>query len=171
MRKAVLLLLLLASCRRSETAPAATTPQAFIVSAYLAAAGDADVCALAARQGRLPETRTLGAAVQRTLVDLRNDLAGAAQRKNISLPKGMEEKKLALRDNLAQLPGRIFDQGYALAMVQDTRAMLALFNAGISDPAVQNIINKYRTQLEQHQRDADRLLNQLGGSPWPNFEP
>src|SRR5579884_2041995 len=111
-------------CRReSAVAPAVSTPQSFIVSAYLAAAGDADVCALAARQARLPETRTLGAATYRTLAGMRNDLVSIAQRKGIALPKGMEEKKLALRDNLSQLPGRIFDQGYSLAMVQDTRAM------------------------------------------------
>src|SRR5579859_3942062 len=88
-------------CRReSALSPAVSTPESFIVSAYLAAAGDADVCALAARQGRLPETRVLGAATHRTLVDLRNDLAADAQRKNIALPKGLQEKKLALRDNL-----------------------------------------------------------------------
>jgi predicted outer membrane protein len=148
-----------------------STPQSFIVSAYLAAAGDADVCALAARQARLPETRTLGAATYRTLAALRNDLVAAAQRKGIALPKGMEEKKLALRDNLSQLPGRIFDQGYSLAMVQDTRSMLELFNAHINDADVQNIITKYRAQLQEHQREASRVLNELGGPPWPNFEP
>ena len=171
MRRVLLCVVLLASCHRSERSPAATTPQSFIVSAYLAAAGDADVCALAARQGRLPETRTLGAATSRTLTEMRNDLAAAAQRKHIALPAGLPEKKLALRDNLSQLPGRIFDQGYALAMVQDTRAMLQLFNARIDDPDVHNIVNKYRAQLEAEQRDANRLMNQLGGPPWPNFEP
>ena len=159
-------------CRReSAVAPAVSTPQSFIVAAYLAAAGDADVCALAARQGRLPETRVLGASIHRTLLDLRNDLASDAQRKKIALPNGIEEKKLALRDNLSQLPGRVFDQGYALAMVQDTRAMLQLFNARIDDPDVRNIVNKYRAQFDAQQRDANRLLSQLGGAPWPNFEP
>ncbi|HJT17152.1 MAG TPA: DUF4142 domain-containing protein [Thermoanaerobaculia bacterium] len=150
---------------------AVNTPQSFIVSAYLAAAGDADVCALAARQARLPETRNLGAASYRTLAAMRNDLVFIAQRKGIALPKGMEEKKLALRDNLSQLPGRIFDEGYTLAMVQDTRAMLQMFGARINDPDVQNIVTKYRAQLQDDGREANRILNQLGGPPWPNFEP
>ena len=162
---------LLASCHRPERAPAVTTPQSFIVSAYLAAAGDADVCALAAHQAVLPATRTLGAATHATLVNLRADLVAAAQRKNLALPQGIEEKKLALLDNLSHLYGRLFDQGYALAMVQDTRAMLQLFDASVDDPDVRNIITKYRARLEQHQRDASKLLNELGGPPWPNLEP
>jgi|SRR5581483_4440220 len=157
-------------CGRESAAPVAT-PQSFVVSAYLAAAGDADVCALAARKGRLPETRTLGAAVHGTLASLQSDLQSVAQRKNIALPKGIEEKKLALRDNLEQLPGRIFDEGYALAMVQDTHAMLQLFSARSSDPDLQNIVNKYRDQFQAEQRDAGKLLGHLGGPPWPNFEP
>ena len=154
MRRVVLFFFLLASCHRSERAPAVSTPQSFIVSAYLAASGDAEVCALATGQ-----------------THLRADLIAAARRKNVALPQGMEEKKLALLDNLSHLYGRLFDQGYALAMVQDTRAMLQLFNARVDDPDVRNIITKYRARLERHQRDASQLLNQLGGPPWPNFEP
>jgi predicted outer membrane protein len=167
----VLLLLLAMSCQRSERGAEAVTPQSFIVSAYLAAAGDANVCALAARRASLPETRILGAATYRTLVGLRGDLVSAAQRKQIALPASIEEKKLALRDNLSQLPGRVFDQGYALAMVQDTRTMLQLFNAPVDDPVVRDIISKYRAQFVAQQHDAGRLLNELGGAPWPNFSP
>ncbi|HLJ74203.1 MAG TPA: hypothetical protein VKU62_06430, partial [Thermoanaerobaculia bacterium] len=61
--------------------------------------------------------------------------------------------------------------GDALAMVQDTRAMLQLFNARIDDPDVRNIINKYHAQFDARQRDANHLLSELGGPPWPSFEP
>lgn len=161
------------SCGRSR--PAATqsviTPESFITSAYLAASGDADVCALAARQARLPETRELGAALQRTLTGMRGDLTSVAQRRKMALPKGIEEKKLALRDNLSILPGRIFDEGYAVAMVQDTRSMLQLLNARVDDPDVRGIAAKYRDQIQLAQRDSNRLLDRLGGPPWPAFEP
>jgi predicted outer membrane protein len=163
------------SCGRSRPATnqAASTPESFLTSAYLAASGDADVCALATRQARLPETRELGAALHRTLISMRTDLANVARRRRVSLPNGLEERKLALKDNLSILPGRIFDQGYALAMVQDTRAMLQGFDAAsrVNDPDVRNIIAKYQQQIRERQRDSDRLLSRLGGAPWPAFEP
>ena len=159
-------------CRReSALSPAVSTPESFIVSAYLAAAGDADVCALAARQARLPETRELGAALQRTLTGMRGDLSSVAQRRKMALPKGIEEKKLALRDNLSILPGRIFDEGYAVAMVQDTRSMLQTLDARVDDPDVRSIAAKYREPIQVAQRDSNRLLDRLGGPPWPAFEP
>ena len=162
-------------CGRSRPATnqVASTPESFITSAYLAASGDADVCALATHQARLPETRELGAALHRTLTGMRSDLANVAQRRRIALPKGLEERKLALKDNLSILPGRIFDEGYALAMLQDTRAMLQGFDAAsrINDPDVRNIITKYQQQIREQQRGSGELLNRLGGPPWPAFEP
>ena len=159
------------SCRGSHpaTGQAAANTESLLTSAYLAASGDADVCALAARQARLPETRELGAALQRTLTGVRNDLAAVAQRRGIALPKGLEEKKLALRDNLAMLPGRIFDQGYGLAMFQDTRAMLLMEKTADAD--VRNIITKYDAELHARQNDASQVIDRAGGLPWPAFEP
>ena len=158
------------SCRGSHPAAGqAANTESLITSAYLAASGDADVCALATHQARLPETRELGAALQRTLTGMRADLATVAQRRGIALPKGPEEKKVALHDNLAMLPGRIFDQGYALAMFQDTRAMLQMEKTGDAD--VRNIIAKYDAQLRAHQSDASQVLDHAGGTPWPAFEP
>ena len=157
-------------CRGSHPAAGqAANTESPITSAYLAASGDADVCALATRQARLPETRELGAALQRTFTGMRNELAALAQRRGVALPKGLEEKKLALRDNLAMLPGRIFDQGYALAMFQDTRAILQLEKA--SDADVRNVITKYGDQLRTAQNNSSAVLEHAGGTPWPAFEP
>ena len=100
---------------------------------------------------------------------MRADFAAAAQRRGIALPKGDAEKKVALRDNLAMLPGRVFDQGYALAMFQDTRALLQMENAADSD--ARNIVTKYDAQLRAHQSDSSRVLSDAGGVPWPAFEP
>ena len=100
---------------------------------------------------------------------MRDELAAAAQRRGVALPKGAEERKVALRDNLAMLPGRVFDQGYALAMVQDTRGMLEMEKGPDAD--VRNIITKYDAQLHNGQRDASTVLQNAGGLPWPAFEP
>jgi len=157
-------------CRGSHPpAGQAASAESLITSAYLAASGDADVCALATRQARLPETRELGAALQRTLTGMRDDLAVVAQRRGVALPKGMLEKKVALRDNLAMLPGRIFDQGYALAMFQDTRAMLQMEK--VADADVRNIVTKYSEQLRAAQSNSSEVLKHAGGIPWPVFEP
>jgi predicted outer membrane protein len=170
MRRVAVLIFCLASCGRSETK---ISPQSFIAWTYLAASGDIDVCALARRQARLPETRALGTAVHRTLIGVRDDLAAIAQRRHLPLAKSIEEKKQALRDNLSILSGRVFDQGYALAMVQDTRALLQAFDAAgaLDDEDVHKIVTKYRPQLEAEQRDSSHLLAQLGGPPWPAFKP
>ena len=100
---------------------------------------------------------------------MRDELAAAAHRRGVALPKGAEEKKVALRDNLSQLPGRIFDQGCALAMFQDTRAMLQMENDSDSD--VRNIITKYDAQLRGAQAGSNEVLQHAGGIPWPAFEP
>jgi len=140
---------------------------------YLASAGDVNVCALAARQARLTETRQLGIMVQHTLTSMRNDLAAAAQRRHLPMPKGIEEKKQALADNLATLPGQRFDEGYTLAMLQDTRSMRQTLDAAaaLPDSDVHNIISKYRVQIQDEQRTSARLLTRLGGPPWPAFTP
>jgi hypothetical protein len=159
-----------AACGRSRApgvAMAQSSPQVILATVFQDVAGDAMISTVAAKRGRLPETRELGAAMSKTLGDLRDDLARAAQRRNIALPKQMEEKKIALRDNLDMLPGQVFDRGYSLAMTQDTDSLLKKFDAAGSDPDLRNIASKYRSAIEDQHRAADRLLSRLGGSPWP----
>jgi hypothetical protein len=167
MRKVTFALLILfaAGCGR-HAAQAQTNPQLLIVSTFLDSAGDAEVSALAARKGKLPQTRELGAATQRTLSEMRDDLAHIAQRRNIQLPKGFEEKKIALRDNLSILPNQVLDRAYALAMSQDLAALIQKLD-GTNDSDLQTLAKKYRAAIDQEHRTADQLLKSLGGYPWP----
>ncbi len=164
-RKVVVLLLLLACNRRSQTA--AANPQTLLPSVISNAAGDAEVSALAARRARLPETRELAADIQRTASAVRDEFARVAQRRNVAVPKALEEKKIALRDNLLILPGQVLDRAYALAMSQDMKTLLHNLDAISSDSDLRQLTGKYRFAIEDHQRAADRLLSRLGGSPWP----
>ena len=174
MRKLLICLMMInIACSRGQasgTAEAAQTdPRIFLSTAIGDAGADAVISELAARRGRLPDTRELGAATARTLAAMRDDLARLAQRRNVSVPKQMEEKKVALRDNLEILPGQVFDRGYALAMVQDIDALLTKLDAvgSARDADLQNVAEKYRSALQDHRRAADRLLSRLGGYPWP----
>ena len=174
MRKFLICLMMInIACSRGQasgtTAAAQTDPQMFLPTAIGDAGADAVISELAARRGRLPETRELGAVTAKTLAAMRDDLARLAQRRNISGPKQMAEKKVALRDNLEILPGQVFDRGYALAMVQDIDALLTKLDAvgSAKDADLQNVAEKYRSTLQDHRRDAGRLLSRLGGYPWP----
>jgi len=180
MRKAVVLVIAAVfafGCGRKgarvEGAGAPKTPQAFITSTLMATAVDADVAVMASRQARLPETRQLGATMYRMSSAMRADLARIAQHRRVPLPKGVEEKKVALKDNLSILPGQIFDRAYALAMVQDMNAMLQSFDAAaaLNDAELRDFIGKYRGTVQEQQRAANRLLGRLGGSPWPGVSP
>jgi len=164
-RVLVLLLLLLACNRRGPTAVA--NPQALLQSVISNAAGDAEVSALAARRARLLETRELAVEIQRTASAARDEFARVAQRRNVAVPKALDEKKIALRDNLMILPGQVLDRAYALAMSQDMKTLLHNLDAIGSDSDLRQVAGKYRSAIEDHQRAADRLLSRLGGSPWP----
>jgi hypothetical protein len=179
MRKLLFVLLvasLAARCGRSRAAGTGgphLTSQAFIISTLLDAAGDLDIAVLATRRGDLPETRELGALMHRSSIGMRDDLTSTAQRRNIALPKGVEERKVALRDNLSFLQGDLFDRAYAFAVVQETTAMLRTFDAfgATNDSELRQFIAKYSPALQEQQRLASRLLSRLGGSPWPGVSP
>jgi predicted outer membrane protein len=140
----------------------------FITHALMTSMSNADLGALAARRGRLPETRQFGEAMRRDQSEMLSNLAALARRRKINMPLGIEEKKVALKDNLQTLPGQVFDRGYALAMVQDLGASIATFDAAVAahEPDVQQFAQRYRPILVARHRDASALLNRLGGSPF-----
>jgi len=168
-RELLVVMLLLCSCTRAKT-PAAPPFDArrFITLSLLTSKADADLGALAAKKGRLPETRQFGDAMHRDQSAMASSLAELARRRNIGMPAGLEEKKVALKDNLTILPGQVFDRGYALAMVQDLDNAIASFNAASSatDRDVQQFAQQYRATLIARKKDADALLSRLGGSPF-----
>jgi predicted outer membrane protein len=129
---------------------------------------DADLGGLAAKKGRLAETRQLGAMMQREQEELRRALQAAAQRKGVPPPQAVEEKKRALKDNLLILPGQVFDRGYSLAMVQDLNALIESFRAAAAsgDTDLVPLARQYLPRLAAQQKEATRVLDRLGGSPF-----
>ena len=81
------------NCGRSGARAATPTAHAFISTALMTTAADADMAIMATRQARLPETRELGAAMYRTSASMRADLTRIALHRGLPLPKGVEEKK------------------------------------------------------------------------------
>lgn len=123
---------------------------------------------LAARRGRIPETRQLGAAIHRNAAAMRADLAAIAARRRLAPAPPLAEKQVALRDNLDTLPGRIFDEGYALAMIQDQNALEQAFDriARSDDPELKQFAERYRSTVAGQRDQSNAVLELLGGSPF-----
>jgi putative membrane protein len=140
----------------------------FITSTLQASLSNIDLGAMAAHRGRLPVTRQLAAVLHREQSQLLDALTALAKRRNITVPTAVDEKKRALKDNLAILPGQIFDRAYALAMLQDFNAMASSFQRASSsgDRDLEAFANEWRPIVAAEQRSAAALLNQLGGSPF-----
>ncbi len=162
-----LLALLFVGCGNSnDQAPG--NAQLFISSTIQMASADAHLAVLATRRGELPETRELGAIVHRAQSEMGAELTAIARRRNVPLPSGIAQAKVALRNNLMILQGSLFDRAYALAMVQDMNSMLQNFQtiSRSDDAELRQFVRKYQPSLAEQQRSASRLLNQLGGSPF-----
>ena len=161
----VLLTVIATGCSR---APATFDAQKFVVTTTQSALADADLGILAARRGRLPETRQLGSILHRQQLDLQRALAVIAQQKRLGIPTAIEPRKVALRENLEILPGQVFDRGYALAMVQDLNAMSASFEKASrsNDRELAAFAAQNLPRIREQRALASQLLKQLGGSPF-----
>jgi len=140
----------------------------FIAATQRATTSQDGLAILAARRGRLPETRQLGGIIHREDSELRRALAVLAQKKGVALPADIETKKAALAQNLEILPGQVFDRGYALAEVQDLAVLRAqLVRASRSqDAECAAFARQALPSIEEQRSLAARLLKQLGGSPF-----
>jgi len=171
MRTAAFLVLtaLAAGCsRRPARPPVPFDPQRFITTTLQTAAADTDLGVMAARRGRTPETRQLGAVIHRRQLDMQRALMAIAQQRQMHLSNAVEPRKVALRENLEILQGQVFDRGYALAMLQDMNAMSAAFQraAKSNDPALATFATQYLPRIAEQRELAARLLSDLGGSPF-----
>lgn len=127
-----------------------------------------DLGAMAAHRGRLPETRQLGATIHRDHKQLFATLSAIAQKKGVAVPQGVEEKKVALKENLAILSGQVFDRAYALAMSQDLEIAIRNFRAAskCGDRDIESFAAQSLPLLMNEQRATTALLDSLGGSPF-----
>jgi len=166
----VIALLLLGACgkRSTSAAEAPFNGRAFLTQTLLTTLADANLGTMAAKKGRLAETRELGAAMQREQQQLHDAAAAIARRRGIDIPRGIEQKKAALTDNLAILPGQVFDRGYTLAMLQDLRAVSATLDRASrsSDRELAAFAKYWRPILDEREENAERVMKKLGGSPF-----
>jgi len=158
------------ACRRAATQQRATPfdRNAFILTTLQTTLANNDLGAIAARRGRRPETRQFGATMHREQHQLFVQLSAIAQREKIAVPTAIDAKQQALKENLAILPGEMFDRGYTLAMLQDANAMTASFRAASTcgDAQVENFAKQNLPMIAGEQQSAAALLKSLGGSPF-----
>ena len=173
MRRAVALLCVVvvaSACHRNGAAQRGRTfdRNAFIITNLQSFLANNDLGAMAAHRGRLPETRQFGAVMHREQRQLFAKLSTIAQRKRIAVPQGIDEKRVAMKENLAILPGQSFDQAYALAMVQNLNIAIASFRAASScgDRDIESFAQQNLPLITAEQRSAAALLDRLGGSPF-----
>ncbi len=163
--------LLLLACARDGGRTNGSAPpfnaNAFITSTMQNAAADADIAVLATKRGWLPETRELGAMIDRAQSEMRADLARLAQRRKLAIPAVMEEKKVALKENLQILLPLTFDRAYAFAMLQALNTTLRNFDvAGRSDDGeLRQFVHRWRDRLVEQQRAAHAVVKRIG-TPW-----
>jgi predicted outer membrane protein len=167
------LLFAVPSCSHETPAAAKDAPPPFDARRFVAQVAqttlaDAQLGAMAAKKGRLPETKQSGEAMQRDSKTVHDALVELASRRKLDVPPGVEEKKAALGENLAILPGQVFDRGWALAMVQDCNALLKSFDeaAQSGDADLQRFVSLHRPLVQTRQKDTSALLTRLGGSPF-----
>jgi putative membrane protein len=165
----VLVSALAAGCSRDHArADVRFDAQKFVLTTNQSTLADVDLGLMAARRGRRPETRQLGAIMHRQEGELRRALLAVAQRKQIQVTDVPEPRKVALRENLDILPGEVFDRGYALAMLQDLDGMSASFEQASrsGDPELAALAKQYLPRIREQRAFAGQLLKQLGGSPF-----
>jgi hypothetical protein len=151
---------------RSERTPSFDRTQ-FLTTALNLTLGGADVSALAARRAHETETRALAARTHAEMSALFNQLAAVARREKVPVPGQVEQKKAALRENLAILPGQVFDRGYLLAVVQDSGALLTLMQRAAAEGGdLAQLARGAVPTLAARQKTAQQLLDKLGGSPF-----
>jgi predicted outer membrane protein len=165
--------LILGGCRDRAGVAGQTDPNAFVSSLIRGTANDADLALMASRRGQLPETRALAAAIGKESAALGAEVTRMGQQRKLALPQPQDDKRVALKENLSVLRADLFDQAYALAMVQETADQLRTIDAAgrTGDADLRQLALRHRPAIVEEQRAAKDLLAHTGGAPWPGFSP
>lgn len=166
----ITMVLALVQCTREQKADAkpAFDQKQFFTFVLLTARADAQLAVTAAKRGREPETRAFGTALQRQQQQMYDALMPLAQSRHVAIPAGIEERKAALRDNLAILPGQVFDRGYNLAMLQDLRRLRTALQGATAqqDAQLAAYAKQFLPEVQQMEDAAGKALQASGGSPF-----
>ena len=163
------LVCLLSGCRKEKPRPVETfDPSQFITRVAQASRSSMELATLASTRAREPETKQLGLAVAQEQRTLHSHALALARRRGLTLAVPIEQRKIALRENLLQLPGQVFDRTYALATVQDHNAMIRWMQQAqnAEDAELRDFARRHLQMLTNRQKAARALLGRLGGSPF-----
>jgi predicted outer membrane protein len=169
-RLVMVLIVLAFACNRGQSAaraqdPAAAT-RAFLLWALQTSQSDADLGTLALRHASVRDTRTLAQQIIRDQSALHADLVRIAHQRGMIVPPVVDERCLALKENLEILSGADFDRAFTLAMAQDSIFMLRGFDRSRSDAALNELASRYRPAVLLQQKASTHVLDTLGGSPF-----
>lgn len=122
---------------------------------------------IAATRAKLAETRQLGADLQKDEAAYHDALVAIARQHNVAIPQ-LEDKRLALHENLAVLPGITFDKGYTLAMVQDTEEIVKSLDRATSshDDAIRALAQRFKPVFAKYHDRANLVMSHMGGTPF-----
>ena len=165
---AIVAIVLVAACtnRKSEAKP--FDRERFLVESIQVTQSNAELGAVAARRAWAPVTRQLGETMRADQQKLHGELLALAAKRGVKPPAPVMDRHVALRENLATLPGQVFDRGYALAMVQELEKLERdAAAAGASDDAeLARLGTSLRPRLETLRNQAQEVLDRNGGSPF-----
>jgi len=169
-RLVVFSVLLAFACSRSDSMakpqdPAAAT-RTFLLWALQTSQSDADLGTLASRRASVRDSRTLGQQIARDESALHAELVRIAHQRGMVIPPMVDERRLALKENLQILSGADFDRAFTLAMAQDSIFMLHGFDRSRSDAALSELAARYRPAVLLQQKASTQILDTLGGSPF-----
>lgn len=160
--------LLAGGCTHEVRSDATAERARFIASTLQLSASETELGTTAARRASTAEVRALGEQMARDYGRLHQELAALAARKGVLVPAGVDEKRAALKGNLAYLVGPVFENAYSLAMVEDLERLVPSFKAASrsGDADVEAFARRWLPVLEQEQNLAGAALKKTGGSPF-----
>ena len=119
---------------------------------------------LAQENGASPAVKQFG---QRMVTDhskANRELESLAKKQDVTLPQHLDAKHEAVRDRLAKLSGKAFDEAYMNEMTSDHRQDVEDFKTAsqsLDDPAVQSFAKRTLPVLEAHLKKADEVKASL----------
>ncbi|MBW8784138.1 MAG: DUF4142 domain-containing protein [Novosphingobium sp.] len=139
----------------------AAPPGAFLDDAIRGDNGEIEIGRFVQQHGFTAGVRRFGQQLAHDHAMARSQAVAAAQRLNVPVPDGVTPEQAALRDRLARLRGRAFDQTFAHAMVDDHRKDIAKFvdQARSRDPVTSRLARATLPHLRQHLRIAESLAH------------
>ncbi len=161
-------LLMPAACRQKQQSAGPFDGSRFVVEAMQITQSNAELGRTAARRAWAPVTRQLGGSLAGGQARIHGQLAAVAARRHIVVDSALQTRHRALAENLAILPGQVFDRGYALAMTQElaTLRRRCATAAASDDAELATLARSLDPQFAAQQVQAQQALDRNGGSPF-----